>query len=217
MKHFTPEWQAALEAGDVVSHGAVRFNTSEGVVAVWSGYGTLDIADEPYLGIGKNALVKTSGGQIGGSTTPITLELSGVGEGQLEFDANLLRNAPVMVWRLGFNKSGSRCLDATRYDRGRVHGFSKEDVIGGTSTLRLTVMGAAAAAGRFLARMRSDADQRLIAPNDDGFRATASAPTKDFMWGGYPPERGTVALGGSTGLINQVVGMANSRAASGAR
>jgi len=142
--------------------------------------------------------VRVSGGQVGGGTSPIVLELSGVRQGELEFDGALLRAAPVQVWRLGFSKSGAQALDATRYDRGKVHGFTREEVVGGTSTLRITVLGAAAAAGRFLARMRSDADQRLVAGGDNGFREIAVAPTKNFYWGGHPPERASSATGGSS-------------------
>lgn len=208
MKIFTPEWKAALAAGQVVSHGAIRLETAEGPVRVWSGYGTLGIDGEDYLGIGERGLVRETGGQIGGAAGSYVLELSGVGYGELDFDPLLIRGAPVQIWRLGFNVTGQVLLDATRYERGRVDTFTREEEVGGLSTLKIGVKGAAAAAGRALARMRSDADQRLVEGDDNAFRKIAVAPIVDLYWGGYLPERGGSALGGSSfpGPIGKAVG-----------
>jgi hypothetical protein len=61
------------------------------------------------------------------------------------------------------------------------------------------VESAARGLGRRGARMRTDADQRLVNPNGGFFRHIAFAGQKNLYLGGPKPETAGVALGGSGG------------------
>ena len=59
--------------------------------------------------------------------------------------------------------------------------------------------GLAKGLGRKGGRMRTDADQRLIDPDDGFFKNVAYAGAKTLYWGGQRPATAGSALGGRTG------------------
>ncbi len=70
--------------------------------------------------------------------------------------------------------------------RGRVDSAPVEDVIGGTSTITISIETSARGMGRRGKRMRSDADQRTIDPLDGFFKHCSYAGTKTVYQGGKP-------------------------------
>ena len=85
------------------------------------------------------------------------------------------------------------------FDRGRVDTVETVETIGGAAAIVVAVETAARGLGSSGARMRSDADQRLINPTDGYFKHTAFAGEKALYWGGRRPNRAGSALGGSIG------------------
>lgn len=185
MKSFSDEYLDALEAGGVIDVGAVAIYCQPDPVLVWGGYGDIILDGESYRGIGDRGLVSASGAAIGGQAQNLTLSLSGIDPDNLAlFSAMTLRDAPVKVWRLGFDSSGTKLLDASVYSRGRLDQVPREDAEDGTATLRALVESAAMGLGRQSGRRNSDADQRLISPTDGSMKAVSYAPKKQLNWGG---------------------------------
>ena len=205
MKSFSPEAKAALAAGDVVVAGAVRIDTTPDPILLWAGYGELSLPSavtigetETYKGIGDRGVAQVSGGQLGAAEQGAQLVLSGLdSDVAAGTDLTVLRGRGVILWRLIFNGAGSQLLHAAPYLRGRVDRANTVDVPGGTSTLTLGIEGASRGLGRRSERMRSDADQRLIDPDDTGLRRVSYAGEKTIYFGGVKPARAGVAFQGS--------------------
>ena len=192
--------QAALDAldrGEAMVAGAVEIAGAP-VIRVWSGYGPLIFAGRPFDPIGDRGLVQVAGGALGGAAQAITLGLSGIEPEVLALlDAEEVSGAPAILWRLIFDQAGSTLLDYHVWARGRLDTLEREEEVGGTATLTVQLETAARGLGRRGARLRSDADQRLIDPLDGFFKHTAYAAEKTLYWGGRRPGTAATTLPGA--------------------
>jgi len=200
MKIFAPAAIAEMKSGAVVT-GAVMVATVPDPVLVWGGFGQLTIGDLVFQGLGNYGLAQVSSGSLGGAAQEVSLELSGVDPEVLALkEQTVVRDVPVVIWRCIFDRLGHSLLDAKVFTRGRLDQLPSEETIGGDAMLRAIIEGAAKGLGRFRARMRSDADQKLNAPSDDGFKAVSYAGQKTLYWGGTIPSTATtVGNGGVAG------------------
>lgn len=197
MKTFNPEALAALASGDVITSGAVWFGLDT-PLGYWGGHGQLTIGDRAFLGVGNAGLVTVSGGSLGGKAEGAELVLSGIEANVAgSVDWRALRGKSATIYRLIFNGSGARLLDASVYLRGRFDKASLEETPGGLSNIKVGIEGPARGLGRRSERSHSDADQRLISPTDGGLRRISYAGQKDIYWMGKPPVRAGVGFGGS--------------------
>lgn len=208
MKILSPDALAALERGDAVVSAAVRIALDPPAL-FWGGFGPLVIAGETYVGVGDRGMVSSTRGSIGTAEYKTELKLSGVDpDVAAALDLRALRGKGVVIRRLIFDSSGSILLGQNVWQRGRIDLATLDEMVGGASTLVISVEGAARGLGRRSERMRSDADQRLIDPTDGGMRRTAFAGEKTIYWGGKVPARagrlfqtnGTGSRGGSPQL-----------------
>lgn len=202
MKIFTAEAQVAIEDGSARVSGALLIACDD-PVKVWGGYGTLEIGEHAFLGVGDRALAQVTEAALGGAAQSVTLSLSGVDPDILPLlDADELRDAPAVLWRLIFDGSGRTLLDAHVFRRGRVDLVTTEEVVGGAAIIQVMIEGAARGLGRRGGRMRTDADQRLITPTDGSMKHVSYAGEKTLYWGGQPPARaGTVLSQGLRKLV----------------
>lgn len=197
MKLFSEEALSALAAGEAVVSGAVRIGTAPNLIRFWGGYGVMVIDGEAYLGVGDRGLVAASEGALGGADVGAEVTLSRVDPDVMaQVDLKALRGQPVVLYRLVFNSTGARLLHAAVYLRGRIDRAQVTEKVGDASVITLGVEGAARGLGRRSERMRTDADQRLIKPDDGGFRHIAYAGDKAIYFGGQKPQRAGSALGG---------------------
>lgn len=201
MKSFPTGATTALAAGQVIVAAAAMFGGSINR-GFWGGFGELSFVNEAgqpetYAGLGDRAFAQAMGGALGGAEQGVELVLSGIDpEVQAQLDMSLLRGCPVVIRQLIFSGSGAVLLAHPVYLRGRVDSAPTEWTPGGEATLTLGIEGAARGLGRRSERMRSDADQRLIDPNDGFFARVAYAGEKQVVWGGKPPVRVGSAIGG---------------------
>lgn len=196
MKALTPEALAALEAGTALVSGAVEIACTP-PVRVWGGHHEIELGGETFLPIGDRGLVQVAGGALGDAAQNITLTLSGIDpETAALLDATGLGGAPAVLWRLIFNQAGNTLLSADVWARGRLDTISREEEIGGTAKITAQIETAAKGLGRRGARMRSDADQRLIDPADGFFKNVSYAAEKTLYFGGRKPARAGSSLPG---------------------
>jgi hypothetical protein len=167
-------------------------------IRVWGGHGVFKINGSDYLPLGDRGFAQQTSGAIGGIAQGMTLSLSGVEPAALALlDADEVKAATVVVYRLIFAPDGKTLLDAHIFDRGRGDEIDVVDTIGRAATINFAVESTARGLGRAGSRMRSDWDQRLINPLDGYLRNVAYAPSKMLYWGGKKPSRADAALGGS--------------------
>lgn len=188
MKLIDLDALAAYRRGDAVIDGALYLASAPTAYAIWGGVGDLIINGVTYSGIGAHMLCQNSSGAIGGSEQNVTVLISGVEpEHMALIEMASLRRAPYVLWRITRDATGRQLLDVQAYSRGRVDQAPVEETPGGTSTISLMLEGAARGMGRNGGRVASDADQRLIDPDDAGLSAVSFAAEKTLYWGGRPP------------------------------
>lgn len=207
MKTLAPEALAALEAGTAIVNGAVEI-ACDPPVRVWGGYHEIELGGETFLPIGDRGLVQVAGGALGDAAQNITLTLSGIDpETAALLDATGLGGAPAVLWRLIFNQAGNTLLGAHVWARGRLDTLMSEDEVGGVAKIIAQLETAAKGLGRRGARMRSDADQRLIDPDDGFFKNVSYAAEKTLYWGGRRPSRAGSSLpGAGSGFASDILG-----------
>jgi hypothetical protein len=206
MKTIAPAALAALEAGTAIVAGAVEI-AGDPVLRVWGGYHELTFDGRTFEPIGDRGLVQVAGGALGDAAQNITLSLSGVDPETLALlDAAEVSGAPAVLWRLIFDQAGVTLLDFNVWARGRLDTLEREEEIGGTAAITAQLETAAKGLGRRGARMRSDADQRLVDAADGFFKNTAYAGEKTLYWGGRKPSRAGSVLGGSSGGFGSGIG-----------
>jgi len=199
MKTLSSAALAALDSGAVIVSGALEIACTP-PVRVWGGYHPLILDGKTFDPIGDRGLARVVGGALGDAAQNITLRLSGIDpETAALLDATGLQGAPATLWRLPFSGDGNTALDADIWARGRLDTIERVEEIGGTAAITAQLETAAKGLGRRGARMRSDADQRLIDPNDGFFKNTAFAGEKTAYWGGRRPARAGAALPGTGG------------------
>ena len=197
MKIFADAAVDAMEAGTAIVSGALDI-ACDPPLRVWGGHGTLELEEGVFEGVGDRGLVQVSGGAIGGSEQNITVSLSGVDPDTLTLlEADEVRDAPAVLWRLIFDGSGTQMLDAHVFRRGRLDQLITDEAIGGQATISAQIEGAARGLGRRGGRVRPAAGQRLGNAAGGGVRAVSYAGKKMLYWGGQRPATAGSALGGS--------------------
>lgn len=192
----------ALEAGTAIVSGALEIGCDP-PVRVWGGWHPLTFDGRTFDPIGDRGLAQVMGGALGDAAQDITLTLSGIDPETLALlEADELRGAPAILWRLIFDQTGNTLLDGHVWTRGRLDTLEREEEIGGTAALVARLETAAKGLGRRGGRMRSDADQRLLDPADGFFRNVSYAAEKTLYWGGKRPARAGAALPGGGGGWN---------------
>jgi hypothetical protein len=199
MKTLNDDAKAAIVRGDAIVTGAVAI-LSDPPARVWGGPWTQELDGESYRGVGDRGMAQQTSAALGGTAQGLKLTLSKVDPAALELlDADEIRNAPTVVQRLIFAGDGRTLLDHHVFDRGRIDQVGTSETIGGQAALEIAVESAARGLGSRGARMRSDADQRLISSTDGYFKNAAYAGEKMLYFGGKKPSRAADALGGSFG------------------
>lgn len=197
MKTFTTQAMDAIQAGTAIVSGAVEV-ACDPPIRLWGGYGPLTLDGAVYEPIGDRGVAQLSNSALGAAAQGVTLTLSGVEAEALEvLDAEEVHGASVKLYRLIFSGDGLTLLDAHVFTRGRIDQVNVEDTIGGAAAISVNVESQAKGLGRKGGRMRTDADQRLIAPTDGFFKNVAFAGQRVLYWGGQKPATAGSALGGS--------------------
>ncbi|MAM39347.1 MAG: hypothetical protein CL949_12810 [Erythrobacter sp.] len=205
MKTIAPAALAALDRGDAIVVGAIEI-AADPVSRVWGGPWPITFDGRTFEPLGDRTMVQVASGALGGQAQSITLTLSGLEPELLELlEAAEVAGAPTTLWRLIFDSSGTVLLGYNVWGRGRLDTLDREEEIGGTATITAKVETPARSMGKRGARMRSDADQRLIDPDDGFFKHVAYAGEKKLYWGGRAPERAGSVLSDSIRAIRRAM------------
>lgn len=199
MKSLNLNARNALGDGTAIVVGAIEVAADE-PIRLWGGYGPVTFDGRTFAPIGDRSLVQVAGGALGGAAQSISVSLSGIDPEVLELlDADEVAQAPCTLWRCIFAGDGVTLLDTEVWARGRLDELIREEEIGGAALIQAAIETAARGLGRSGARMRTDADQRLVKADDGFFKNVAFAGEKMLYWGGRKPTTAGVAVGGSSG------------------
>lgn len=202
MKELSDEAITAIGGGAIIMSGSVKFVFGQSW-RFWGGEGQLTHAGEPYLGLGAAALIVPIGSERGGSAEGVELSLSGLDpDVAASIEAEDYHQKPAIIRRLLFAEDRATLLDAPVFMRGRVDTIEIVETTGGASTVRIKVTGPRGDMSRRGARIRSNADQRVLGgPTDGGMRKISVAGRRVLHWGRRPEVAGQ-ALRGVTATPN---------------
>ncbi|MEK9751751.1 MAG: hypothetical protein VW338_00870 [Rhodospirillaceae bacterium] len=179
---------AELQAGRANDRYMVLFDLVSGYYGFWGGLGTFSYNAVTYVGAGSLIGVEDVGQVSDGSAVPLILTLTAIPNSDLSPDVlasienETYHQRPVVIMTAYFSTAGVLISVETEY-RGYVDKITHEHVVGGEAVLRVHLESKARDHTRRGYRMRSDADQRLIDPNDGGLRHTIQAATVPILWG----------------------------------
>lgn len=194
MRDYSDAAIAAMASGEAIAVGALAIYCDPPVF-LWGGPWTIVLDGDTYLGVDDRAIGQVSGGSIGGTEQNSTVSLSGIDpETLVLLDADEVRGAPSKLYRLLFDGAGRNLLDARIFRRGRVDDVTVDEVVGGKATVTVSIESAARGLGRSGQRQRSDADQRLIDPDDGFFKHVSYAGTKTIYFGGKKSSAGSTVV-----------------------
>jgi hypothetical protein len=185
---------AALAAGEAVVAGALFVDCSP-PFRVWGGDGDLVLEGETFAGIADRGLVQVSASTLGVAAQNFQVQMSGIEPDVMAvFDASGADQAPVVIWQLIFDATGTQLLAYAVEKRGRLDQIQEQDQVGGSSILTAQVEGAILGLGRYLGRIAADADQRRVNASDGSFQDVSYAGQITLYWGGKIPASAARAL-----------------------
>lgn len=201
MKTLPIDAEAQLAGQAPVVAGAAKLVLPSAVYRLWSGYGDVAIEGEPYKGIGARALITPISSQIGGAADGLTVTLSQLDPDIAQtIEQEDYHQKPITIWRLFFAADQRTLLGAAVFMRGRLDFVKARETVGGEAALDFIIEGPRRDMNRAGARVRSDADQRILGgAGDAAFKHISTAGRKTLVWG-QKPESGGI-LGILDGLI----------------
>lgn len=199
MKTISAAAMAEIVAGTAIVTGAVEIQSTP-VIRVWGGHWVINLDGNDYQPLGDRGTAQQTSGALGGVAQGMTLTLSGIEAAALALlDASEVKRAPVVIRRMIFKGDGKTLLDWSVWDRGKLDTLTRDETVGGPAAINVAIESAARGLGRSGARMRSDADQRLIRAADGYFKNAAYAGQKALYWGGKRPAFVGQVIGGGSG------------------
>lgn len=192
MRAFNASTLALLASGRAASRGLILFDFPSGLYGFWDGVGSLVVSGVTYRGAG--GIIRSDAVGLSGSlsSSPLTLTLSSIPQTELSpgvlatIEAEQYHQRPVTLSRAYFDPATRALISVERMLRGYVDQMVHEEQPGGEALLSCIIETRGRDVTRRGYRVRSDADQKLIAASDGGMRHAAVAGNQDFYWGKLP-------------------------------
>lgn len=188
---------AQLKAGRIARVEMILFDfpAPTGQRAYFSGQGEFVWSGITFNGAGNLFALSAIGGVSDGTAVGLGIRLNG--DARAGLDASALatiesiqyRNAPVLVWRGYLHPETYALLSVEPVFRGRLDTIEHAITEGGDAFMTASVESGAIDLGRSGYRMRTDADQRLIDPNDGSLRNVQLVATREIKWAKLAAEK----------------------------
>lgn len=185
---------ARLHSDRVVITGAARFAFGS-TYRFWGGVGDLAMPGEgTFQGVGAMGLLTPMTSQLGGGAEGVELRLSHLEPAvAATIEAEDYHQRVVTIWRLIFDEAGTTLLGQAVFLVGRVDLVTIEEQVGGEAAIVMMVEGGRRDMSRRGARVRADADQRLLGGATDGaMKHVTTAGIRTLYWGKRPQAPATI-------------------------
>ena len=205
MRNISTPTLQAIGRGEYAHTWLIPFDFPEGLFGFWGGAGTLTISGVNYTGAGSLLSIDQIDMGVDLAASPITVTLRAVPESSLTPDvlANIdnyaYKNRPATLSLVYFNPVDGTIVTVIPWWQGYVDIIDHQEQVGGEYTLIGRLEPKSLDHSRIGHRMRSDADQRLIDPNDAFFEHAAITPSEQLPYG--RTEDGTSAKGRTDGDV----------------
>lgn len=202
MKDIDPALLAQIAKGAYAHTLLLLFDLPEGLFGFWNGYGTLTVNGISYVGAG--SLIEVSQVQMGTdlSASPITVRLRAVPETALSpdvlasIDNYAYKNRPAHLSLAYFDRVNGTVVTAIQWWQGFIDLIDHDETVGGEYTLTAHLEPMSLDHSRTGYRMRSDADQKLIDPNDRFFEHAGITAQQRIPYGRKEDGTGSNSPGG---------------------
>jgi hypothetical protein len=184
---------SALNAGDIIDRGLIRFDLGGGSYGFWTGVGPLVFGGLTYQGAGSLIQISAFPSTTSGGAISVEARLNSMPDSGLSPDvlssifAQDYNQRPVTIYTAYFNATTRALLSVETEYAGYIDKITQDETIGGEAVLVAQFESRARDFTRIGYRKRSDADQRRIDANDGGLRHVAVAATQKIYWGRNGP------------------------------
>jgi len=184
--------QAALDtlnAGTIVRRNLVLFELDSGNFGFWDDVYNILFDSNTYTGGAGKFTISALPSVNDLSVQGVRVEFSGLDPDALIMtETEQYHQRPVSIY-LALMDLQANFLSVKRWFTGVTDQAVRRELAGGAATLTVQAEPISRELGRAGARVRSDADQRLIDANDGFFRHVASAANQPIFWGRKGPQK----------------------------
>lgn len=184
---LTAATQTALDGGRIADRGMILFDFASGLYGFWTGLGPFTYSGVTYVGAGTLIAVDNLKGVSDLSSVPVVVRLTGIANSDLTPDvlatveAETYHQRPVTILTAYFDADARVLLSVETEYRGYVDRIVHAD--DEAAVLEVYLESRFRDHQKSGYRVRSDADQRRIAPNDGGLRHAATVHTETVLFG----------------------------------
>lgn len=192
--------QAALDllaSGRAACRQMILFEFGTGTYGFWTGAGILNYGGIDYIGAGALGSIEEVPGVSDLSSAALIVRLSAVPNSDLTPDvlagveSEQYHQRPATVFTAYLDPDSGALISVERVYRGYVDRIEHDMTAGGSAQLVVYLESRARDHTKSGHRLRSDADQRLVVPDDGFYRHVATAGTTTIYWGRATPTTAT--------------------------
>lgn len=193
MRTLHPTVASQLDEGSAAKRDMVLVDLPSGLWGFWTGRQPLVYNGITYVGAGSLISIQGLKEQSGLTAVPVVVSLRSVPDQALTPDIlttiedEAYHQRPVTIFTAWLDPDTNALIAVDREYRGYCDRVAHRDQDGGATVLEATLESKARDHHKTLGRMRGDADQRRIDPNDGGLKYAGTASKFDLTWGRVPP------------------------------
>lgn len=205
MQDIDPDILAAIDAGDYPSAELILFDLVSGLYGFWPGKGPLTVDGVVYVGAGSLLELLAVDEGVDLSASALSVKLRAVPEAPLSpdilatIDDETYKGRPVTISTAYFDRITGDIVTVVRMWAGYVDFIDHEGTIGADYTLVGRLEPRSLDHSRRGIRVRGDADQRLLDPDDAFFEHAATTPSEILPYGKATAAPGSTAGGSLPG------------------
>ncbi|WP_342640942.1 hypothetical protein [Rhodoligotrophos ferricapiens] len=186
---------AVLDAGAYAERDMILFDFPSGYYGFWTGEGVFNWNSFTFVGSGSVLTVVQIEERDDLGSVPLEIRLRALPEAGLTDDVlatievEQYHQRPVSIYKAYFHPLTAALLSVNPRYRGYVDQIEHEEGADGSYVLVGRIESRSLDHSRTGYRLRSDADQQLIAPGDTGLRYAGLAGKQQIWWGTHPPKK----------------------------
>lgn len=189
MYEIPPSTLASIAGGQYAAAILVLFDLPEGLHGFWPGFGTLTVSGVVYIGCRSLLEIEQVNMGVDLSASPLTLRLRSQPEEGLspdvlaQIDDYAYKNRPARLTLAYFDPATGALAASFLWWQGYIDLIEHDETVGGPYALVARLEPASLDHSRVGYRMRADADQKLIDPDDRFFEHAATTGTEQIPYG----------------------------------
>lgn len=186
---LAPATQSALDAGRIVDRGMILFDLGSGIYGFWTGVAPFTFEGVTYVGAGSLIALDGIRQTSDLSAVQVKVVLTAIENSALTPDvlgtieSEVYHQRPCTIMTAYFDAETSALLSVEVEYRGIIDRIVHTESVDGQAVLECNLESRFRDHTKSGYRVRSDGDQRRIAPLDDGLAHVATVHTEQILFG----------------------------------